>query len=84
MVKRKEIKEIRDYLRENDSLVQIKGEDYIMKLVKAMEIINYYSIMILQDRPDRPVSLSDMEESEAEELEEAVDKVREFIKEMRG
>lgn len=54
-----------------------------MKLIKAIEIINYYSVMILQNSPDRPVSLSEMDESEAEELDEAVEKVREFIKEMR-
>jgi hypothetical protein len=54
-----------------------------LKLMKAIEIVNYYSVMILQDRPDRPVSLSDMEENEVEDLEEAVEKVREFIKEMR-
>lgn len=52
----------------------------VMKLKKALEIINWYSQMILRDKSQ---TLSDMDETDKDELEAAVEKVREFLEEFK-
>ncbi|WP_156882269.1 hypothetical protein [Lacrimispora indolis] len=54
-----------------------------MKLIKAIDIVNYYSKLILSDDSMKWVKMQDMDEIERDELEEAVEKVRDFIIEMR-
>lgn len=54
-----------------------------MKLIKAIDIVNYYSKLILSDDSMKWVKIQDMDEIERDELEEAVEKVRDFIIEMR-
>ncbi|WP_170313560.1 hypothetical protein [Lacrimispora amygdalina] len=54
-----------------------------MKLIKAIDIVNYYSKLILSDDSMKWVKLQDMDESERDDLEEAVEEVEAFIIEMR-
>lgn len=51
-----------------------------MNLKKALDIVNWYSRMILKNRAQ---SLEDMEESAIEELQDAVDKTEEFLNEFK-
>jgi hypothetical protein len=51
-----------------------------MNLKKALDVVNLYSRMILKNRAQ---SLEDMDESEIEELQDAVDKTEEFLNEFK-
>lgn len=54
-----------------------------MKLIKAIDIVKYYSKLILSDNPNRWIMIQDMHESEKDELEDAVEKIEEFIKDIK-
>jgi hypothetical protein len=51
-----------------------------VKIKKALDIIIWYSQMILRDKAQM---LSDLEESDKDELDSAINKVREFLEEFK-
>lgn len=51
-----------------------------MKLKKALDIITWYSQMILRDKVQ---TFSDLDEDDKDELDSAIDKVREFLEEFK-
>ena len=51
-----------------------------MKLKKALEIINWYSQMILIDKAQ---TLDNMDGTEIEYLEESVERIREFLEDIK-
>ena len=59
---------------------QNRGEHSIMKLKKALEIINWYSQMILIDKAQ---TLDNMDGTEIEYLEESVERIREFLEDIK-
>ena len=59
---------------------QNRGEYSIMKLKKALEIINWYSQMILIDKAQ---TLDNMDGTEIEYLEESVERIREFLEDIK-
>lgn len=52
-----------------------------MNLRKALDILKYYGIKVLNEEVD---NIMELHEDEKYELEDAIDKVREFIKDMGG
>ena len=50
-----------------------------MNLRKALDILKYYGIKVLDEKVD---DIMDLHEDERYELEDAIDKVLEFIKDM--
>lgn len=52
-----------------------------MDLRKALDVLKWYGIKVLNEKVD---DIMNLHEDEKYELEDAIDKVREFIKDMGG